>query len=146
MLQTSIQSKIKQRDTRTSLDLKKSYLWSSVIACLFGFIVSAIMFELYSKYAQNNAIGIFFVIISVLLMLFSIFVFILNIIAITKTDFMWMTTGFLGGQCIGRDILDCNPDSLQQFSDKMKQKTFEDKQHFDVAYFATIHPEFSIKH
>jgi hypothetical protein len=144
MLRTSVISEIRQRDARTSLDLKKSYLWSSVITCLFAFIVSAMMFDLYAKYTQNNAIGIIFVIISVGLMLFSIFVFILNLIAITKTNFMWMTVGFSGGQCIGRDILDCNPDSLQQFSDTIKQKAFEDKQHFDTAYFATLHPEFRV--
>jgi hypothetical protein len=144
MLRTSIKSQIVQRDTRTSLDLKKSYLWSSVVTCIFGIVVSCLMFDLYSKYTQNNAIGIIFVIISVGLLLFSIFVFILNVIAITKTNFMWMTTNFSGGQCIGRDILDCNPDSLQQFSDTIKEKAFQDKQNFDTAYFATLHPDFSI--
>jgi hypothetical protein len=136
-----------QRDPRTTIDLKRAYVWSSVVACVFAFIVSALMFDLYAKYTQNNAVGILFVILSVGLMIFSIVVVVANLIAINQEDFMWMTTRLTGGECVGRDELDCNPSAFDDFAESIKQKSFDDSMRFNdtwtTAHLSTLHPSFS---
>ncbi len=139
----SIKSSKIQRDNRTPLWFKKAYLWINVIACIFAVIIAAIMFYLYSNFAQNNAAGIFFVIISVLLLLLSLVMILVNIIGIANENFMWMTTILSGGQCIGRDILDCNPDAFEKFEDDLKLSNLTHKQNFDSIYLSTIHPNFA---
>ena len=135
MIRTSVVSSKIQRDSRTSLDLKKSYVWTGLITTLFAFIVSALMFDLYSKHTQNNGLGILFVILSVGLMIFSVVLFVGNAIAIAQPDFMWMTTKFSGGKCLGPDDLDCDPLAFDKFSSFITEDSFQASQRFNTALY-----------
>jgi hypothetical protein len=139
----SIKSEKVQRDNRTSLGFKKFYLWISLITCIFGVLVSCFMFYLYSNFTQNNAAGVFFIILSILLLLLSLVLIVINLIAIFQTDFMWLTTRLSGGQCVGRDILDCNPDEFDKFEDKLKDSNQTHLNNFNEIYLSTLHPDFS---
>lgn len=113
----------KQRDGRTSIYVKQTYLATTVVTCILAIVISCMMFNLYAKYSQTGAAGIIFVIIAVILGLFALFVMIVNMVALFNTDFMWMKPTFAGGKQIGRDILDCNPHAIDNFTNWLRGDT-----------------------
>ena len=58
-----------------------------------------------------------------------------------QTNYMWMTTKLSCGECIGRDILDCDPNAINQFSNDITTKSLDDYQKFgtdyDTAFYAS---------
>lgn len=122
VLTQSVEALQVQRDERTNLYIKKSFLNSAIITSIFAIVISCFMFDLYAKYTQNNGWGIFFVIFAVFLLLLSLFTFIVNMIGLFNTNFMWMTTKYVGGKKICKDVEDCNPYGLSRFAEDITNK------------------------
>lgn len=132
MYYESVKFRFTQRDPRTSLTWKKFYLLSTIMACIFAIVASVYMWILFSYYAQDNAIGVFFLVVSLVSATFAVIMLCINFVAFFNEQFMWMI-GVVGGvRCIGKDVEDCSPGILSQNAVNIQSQMDEMQDQFQI--------------
>lgn len=122
-----------QRDARTSLEYKNGLLTLSVICSLFIWLSCAMYVIVYINFSPQ-IVDYIWLGLCILVCLMAGVMFIINGNLLLEQRYAWMTDVLQGGQCVGRDNLDCDEKRyVDNVRDIKRRLAMEDAQ-FEADY------------
>jgi hypothetical protein len=124
-----------QRDNRTSLNLKKAYVWIPALTGLCAFALTGIVIYNRERHDMScdgdQVLSDLTLYLSYVAIALCVILVIINFSAVFNPKFMWMTSTFDREKWLGEDIEDTNPHILASKGHEIARKVEEDTRELD---------------